>query len=240
VTRSLLSTRPEGERDPLVARLRELGYRVHAVPTVVTEPLPFVPPDLRRYDWVVVTSATGVRALLDAVLPGVASVRWAAVGPRTGRELAERGVTATAVPEESRGARIAEAIAAVEPPRGLRVLLARADAAAGDLPAALRAAGAVVDEVAVYHTVVGPEVSRAGVTAALADPALAAAVFASGSAVRGLLRLGGDAAGRLPAITIGPATTEVAEAEGLRVVAEADRPGVEGLVAAVSRWDRKI
>jgi uroporphyrinogen-III synthase len=241
VTTALLSTRPEGERDPLVARLRALGYRVHAVPTVVTEVLPFAPPELGGYDWVVVTSAAGARALLDSVPPGrAAAVRWAAVGPRTAAELAARGLAVAAVPEQSRGVRVADAIAGVVPPAGLRVLLARADAAADDLPAALRAAGARVDELAVYHTVVGPEASRPGVTAALADPALAAAVFASGSAVRGLLRLGGDAARLLPAITIGPATTEVARAEGLRVAAEADRPGVDGLVSAVSGWDREI
>jgi uroporphyrinogen-III synthase len=240
VTRALLSTRPEGEGDPLVGRLRALGYRVHAVPTVVTEPLPFAPPDLSAHDWVVVTSAAGAGALLDAGVPGGAAVRWAAVGPRTAAELTARGIAVAAVPEQSRGVRVAEAIAAVEPLAGLRVLLARADAAADDLPAALRAAGAVVGELAVYHTVVGPEASRAGVETALADPALAAAVFASGSAVRGLLRLGGGAARRLPAITIGPATTEVARAEGLVVVAEAERPGVDGLVSAVSVWDRKI
>jgi uroporphyrinogen-III synthase len=237
--KSLLSTRPEGEGDPLVARLREHGYRVHAVPTVATEPLPFAAPDLGGLDWVVVTSATGARALLDGVASG-AAVRWAAVGPRTAAELAGRGIAAAAVPEQSRGVRIAEAIAAVEPLAGLRVLLARADAAADDLPAALREAGARVEELAVYHTVIGPEASRPGVAAALADPALAAAVFASGSAVRGLVRLGGDGARRVPAITIGPATTRVAEAEGLRVVAEAGRPGVEGLVSAIFGWDRKI
>jgi uroporphyrinogen III methyltransferase/synthase len=189
---------------------------------------------------VVVTSATGARALLDAVGAHHAAVRWAAVGPSTARELAARGLGAAAVPEQSRGARLAEAIAAVEALAGLRVLLARADAAADDLPRALRAAGALVEELPVYHTVVGPEASRAGVTAAVADPAVAAAVFASGSAVRGLLRLGGDPARRLAAITIGPATTEVASAEGLRVVAEAGRPGIEGLVAAISEWDREI
>ena len=239
MTPALLATRPEGERDPLVARLRALGYRVHAVPTVVTEALPFAPPDLAAFDWVVVTSAAGARALLDAIEPG-ADVRWAAVGPRTAAELAGRGVVPAAVPEQSRGVRIAEAIAGVEPLAGLRVLLARADAAADDLPAALHDAGARVEQLAVYHTVVGPEPSRAGVAAALADPGLRAALFASGSAVRGLLRLGGAAARRVPAVTIGPATTDVATAEGLRVVAEAARPGVDGMVEAVRGWDRKI
>ncbi len=232
---ALLSTRPEGERDPLVARLREAGYRVHAVPTVATELLQFDPPDLGRFDWVVVTSATGARTLLDAVAPASGG-RWAAVGPRTAAVLAERGVAAAAVPSESRGVRVAAAMAAVEPLAGRRVLLARADAASEDLPRALREAGAVVDELAIYHTVPGPEASRSRVAAALSDPELIAALFASGSAVRGLLHLGGEAARSVPAVTIGPATTAVARQEGLRVVAEAARPEVDSLVSAVCAW----
>jgi uroporphyrinogen-III synthase len=232
---ALLSTRPDGERDPLVARLRGLGYRVHAVPTVATEPLPFEAPDLGRYDWVVVTSAAGAAALLAAAELSPAT-RWAAVGPRTAGALAERGVAPSAVPEESRGVRIAEAMARVVSLAGARVLLARADAAAADLPAALRDAGARVETLSVYHTVVGPESSRAAVAAALADPALAGAVFASGSAVRGLVRLGGEAARRLPAITIGPATTAVAAEEGLAVVAEAASAGLDGLIEAIRDW----
>jgi uroporphyrinogen-III synthase len=218
-----------------VARLRALGYRVRAVPTVTVEPLTFRPPDLARFDWVVVTSAAGVRALLSRTRAH-SSVRWAAVGPRTAAALAERGCAAAAVPAESRGVRVAAAIARVQPLAGLRVLLARADAAASDLPDALRGAGSTVTELAVYHTVVAPERSRPAVIEALADPGLTAAVFASGSAVRGLRRLGGEAAGRLAAITIGPATSDVARAEGFLVAAEAERPGVDGLVAAVRRW----
>lgn len=202
---------------------------------MVTEPLPFAPPDLGRFDWVVVTSAAGVRALLSAVDPSPGP-RWAAVGPRTAEALAERGVAAAAVPAESRAVRIAGAMAGLGPLAGARVLLARADAAAADLPAALRDAGALVEALSVYHTVVGPESSRAGVSAALADPALAGAVFASGSAVRGLLSLGGDAARRLPAITIGPSTTAVAAAEGLTVVAEAASAGIDGLIMAICGW----
>jgi uroporphyrinogen-III synthase len=210
---------------------------------VATEPLAFAAPDLDAFDWVVVTSAAGAGALLAAVRPS-GRARWAAVGPRTVAALAAHGVAAAAVPDEGRGERIAAAIAAVQPLPGLRVLLARADAAAGDLPAALRAGGAGVAELAVYHTVVGPEASRAAVAAALADPALGAALFASGSAVRGLLALAPvdprPLVSRLAAITIGPSTTRVAAAEGFQVAAEADRPGVDGLVRAVGRWERQI
>jgi uroporphyrinogen III methyltransferase/synthase len=232
---ALLSTRPEGERDRLVVRLRALGYRVHAAPTVATAPLAFAPPDLNAYDWVVVTSAAGVDALLAATPPGDRA-RWAAVGPRTAAALAVRGVAAAAVPEENLGVRVADAMARVRPLAGVRVLLARADAAAPDLPAALREAGADVRELPVYHTVIGPEASRPAVVAALADPGLAAVLFASGSAVRGLLRLAVSDPRRLPAVTIGPATTAVARAEGFHVVAEAPRPGVDGLVQAIRTW----
>jgi len=231
---ALLSTRPQGDRDPLVVRLRQSGRRVHAAPTVALEPVPFASPDLRQFDWVVVTSAAGAQALLERS-PSPASVRWAAVGPRTASVLAALGIDAAAVPDESRGVRIADALGLLGPLPGRRVLLARADAAAPDLPAALRGAGAVVSELAVYHTVIGPEASRPAVAVALADPALAAVLFASGSAVLGLLRLADNDPRWVPAVTIGPATSEVARDRGFRVLAEAQRPSVDGLLAAATQ-----
>ena len=230
---AVLCTRPEGEEDPLVGRLRELGLRVLAVPTVTIEPLPFDAPDLGAYDWVVVTSAAGVRHLLSPVEAVPEGVRWAAVGPATAAALSERGLVAGAVPEVNRGVAIAQAISALAPLEGLRVLLARADAAAPDLPRLLRDAGAAVDTLDVYRTVEGPEASRASLDLALADQDLAAVVFASGSAVRGMRRLAARDVRLLPAVTIGPATSEVARREGFQVAAEAERPSVEGLVAAV-------
>src|SRR5207253_4534876 len=128
---------------------------------------------------------------------------------------------------------IVQAIAGVAALERLRVLLARADAAAPDLPRLLRAAGAAVDTLDVYRTVEGPEASRASLDLALADPDLAAVVFASGSAVRGMRRLADHDVRSLPAVTIGPATSEVARREGFRVAAEAEKPSVEGMVAAV-------
>ncbi len=230
---AVLVTRPGGESDPLVEHLRAAGRRVHAVPTVAVEPLEFDPPDLRRFDWVVVTSAAGARAALDrCAQPGL--VGWAAVGPRTASVLASRGVTAAAVPEEHRGVRIVEAMAGVEPIGGRRVLLLRADASSDGLPRALREAGALVEELAAYHTVIGPETSRQAVADALADTELGGVVFASGSAVRGLIKLASGDPRHLPAMTIGPSTSKVARAEGFRVVAEASARSLEALLVAIA------
>ena len=60
---------------------------------------------------------------------------------------------------------------------------------------------------------------------------LAAIVFASGSAVRGFLALGGSTG--WPAITIGPRTTKEAKTLGFSVIAEATTQSAEALAAAV-------
>jgi len=223
---AVLVTRPAGENDPLVAQLHARGYRVSAVPTVLTRAVPVEWPDLGRYDWVVVTSAAGV-----STLPGaLEGPRWAAVGESTANALRSRGVDADLVPAESNGGAIAEAL---PNPAGARILLVRASLADPDLPAGLRRRGALVDEVTAYETVEGPAESAQDLREALRQPDIAAVVFASGSAVRGFIKLGGAA--NLPAITIGPRTSAVARDTGFNVVAEAAGTSVQHLAAAVTR-----
>ncbi len=222
---TILVTRPAGAGDPLVAALESRGYRVTAVPTVVTEPVHVDWPDLSRFDWVVVTSAAGVAALPD--LP--AGPRWAAVGEATARALRSRGAVVDLVPEEANGAALAKAL---PDPAGARVLLVRASLADPDLPAALRKRGAQVEEVVAYETIEGPAGSADELRRALERPDLAAVVFASGSAVRGFTRLGGGT--NVPAVTIGPRTSAVARDAGFTVVAEAEGRSVQELAAAVT------
>jgi uroporphyrinogen-III synthase len=181
---------------------------------------------LAGFDWIVVTSAAGVAALPR--LPK--SARWAAVGEATAAALAARGVAADVVPQASNGVGIA---AAIPEPAGKRVLLARADAAAADLPRLLREGGAEVVELVVYRTVEAPPSSAPALAKALADEDLAAIVFASGSAIRGFLALGGKPA--LPAVTLGPRTTAVARELGFVVRGEATKQTTLGLAEAVAR-----
>jgi uroporphyrinogen-III synthase len=223
---AVLVTRPAGAGDPLVAELESRGYRVIAVPTVLTKRLDVAWPDLKEFEWVVVTSAAGVQALPSAP-PGV---RWAAVGQSTAQALRARGVDADLVPAESNGAALAEAL---PDPRGTRVLLVRASLADPDLPAALRRRGAEVVEVTAYETVEAPDESYGALHRALSQPDVSAIVFASGSAVRGFVKLGGSTG--LPAITIGPRTTAVAREKGFAVAAEAAAAHVRALGDAVER-----
>jgi uroporphyrinogen-III synthase len=116
---------------------------------------------------------------------------------------------------------------------GKRVALVRASAAGEDLPDRLRRRGANVEEITAYRTVEGPAASAEKLRSALADADLGAVVFASGSAVRGFLGLGGNS--HVPAITIGPRTTSSARGRGFSVIAQADAQTVSGLADAVAR-----
>jgi porphobilinogen synthase len=224
--RTVLVTRPAGQKDPLVAELTTRGYRVIAVPTVVTRPVDLDWPDLNEFDWVVVTSAAGVAALPE--VPG--GRRWAAVGEATARALRERGIEVGVVPSQANGAALAAAIPDVE---GKRLALVRASGADSDLPTALRERGAIVEEITAYETVEGPPESEPALQQVLREEDVAAVVFASGSAVRGFLKLGGVA--NLPAITIGPRTSAAAREAGFVVAAEAITQDVKQMVAAVER-----
>jgi len=224
--KTVLVTRPAGESDPLVAELASRGYRVIAVPTVATRATEVKWPDLAEFDWVVVTSAAGVAALPEPRR----GPRWAAVGEATARGLRERGIKVDVVPAQSNGVALAAAIPEI---KGKRVALVRASQADPGLPNALRERGAIVEEITAYETVEGPAESAPALQRALRQEDVAAVVFASGSAVRGFLKLGGAA--NLPAITIGPRTSAAAREAGFVVAEEATAQDVEQMVAAVER-----
>ncbi len=222
---AVLVTRPGGESDPLVQALRQRGYRVHAVPTVQTEAVVLDLSSLASYDWVVFTSARGVDALAE--LP--TGPRFAAVGTETAKALRARGVVPAHVPATADGANLGRTLPDIE---GKRVALVRASAADSDLPEILRRRGAIIEELTAYRTVGAPRGSARLLRTALADPDLRAAVFASGSAVRGFIGRGGTA--QVPAITIGARTSARARELGFRVIAEAGTQSVAGLADAVA------
>lgn len=226
-------------------RLRRLGAVPVAAPTIrIVPPGPGEPLDaaLRRldaYDWVVVTSANGARAVLararamglDPASAG--GVRWAAVGPATAGALRRAGIEVALVPPRYRTDAIAEALGDIA---GRRVLLPRADAAGPALAVTLRARGADVDEVVAYRTEVAPARSRARIRRLVAGRQVDTVVFTSASTVRGLVRLlGGDrqALGGMLVACIGPVTAAAVQQEGLRPDIVAEDHTTDGLIRAL-------
>ena len=237
--RRVLVTASDPER--LCELLHPRGAVAIAIPTIEIRSLTGGEGDaalarLGTYDWIVVTSPNGAAAAFDRMkILGIAAPpapRWAAVGPGTRAALQARGVRVDHVPEEGRSDAIPDRLGETA---GARVLLLRARAAGRELPRILRARGAEVDDVAVYETIEGPEPSREPLRRALAE-GIDAAVFTSGSTVRGLVRLVGDPARALAGaalLAIGPVTARAIGAAGLGTAIVAAEPTPESLVRAL-------
>ena len=255
--RTVVVTRSRSQASTFSARLDNLGARVLEFPTIAfADPDDFGPLDaaigrLDAYDWVVFTSVNGVDAFfhrIAAVADGapadaraLARARVAAIGPATAERLREHGIVADVVPAEYRGEAVFGAIE--EASRrfgtglaGARVLVPRAQVAREVLPDMLAAAGAQVDVVPTYQTVLPPAGSVHELVAQLDAGAVDAVTFTSSSTVRNLVSLLGNDVGalhRAQLYSIGPVTTSTLHKAGFDDVCEAAEYTIPGLVDAL-------
>jgi uroporphyrinogen-III synthase len=226
--RRVLVTRAIDQSDELLSALCDAGLDPVAVPAIAIE---LEPPRgdldaaagrLHTYRWVVITSANGALALLEAaqrVLTELGAPSWAAIGSATRRVLEHEGITVAFQPGQSNGVALALELPLAA---GDRVLVVRGDRADEELADTLRARGAEVDDVIAYRTREGPESSRVLLRRATDEGLIAAVVFTSGSTVRGLVALGRDESidvRSFPAVCIGPKTANEARLTGFRVLA---------------------
>jgi uroporphyrinogen-III synthase len=163
-------------------------------------------------------------------------LRVAAIGPATEKAIEQRGLKVDVVPKEY----VAESVVRSLKNRvkGKRVLLIRAKVARDVIPRELRRAGAHVDVVEAYETVV-PSTSRRRLQAALADPKRRPHVvtFTSSSTVKNFVELIGRkklrALDGICMASIGPITSATLREFKLPVDIAAKEFTVPGLVAAI-------
>ena len=195
--------------------------------------------NLPSYDWLVLTSANGVEALLGRMRKlklsphALADVKIAAIGPATRAAAEQHGVKVAITPQEY----VAEAVVQALKPyaRGKRILLVRARVARDVIPRELRQAGARVDVVAAYETVL-PADSRRKLKQLLRDPKRRPQVitFTSSSTVRNFVKLAAGAPlGGIRFASIGPVTSATMRELGLPVSVEAAEYTMAGLVEAI-------
>jgi uroporphyrinogen-III synthase len=237
----VLVTRAVGQSGELVSALREAGFAPVFVPAIAIDfqapggDLDAASKRLDTYRWVVVTSANGARAIVAAAerMPNFeAPPSWAAIGPSTRRILEQRGIGVAFTPDQPSRVDLARDLPIVP---GDRVLVVRGDLADDGLAIALRARGADVDDLVAYRTREAPETSRQLLRTIAAEGPIAAAIFTSGSTVRGLVALGQAESidlRSIAAVCIGAETADQARAAGFRVLAVAATPDPASLAAA--------
>jgi len=157
-------TRAREQSSSLVDLLRDEGAEPIEFPVIRI----VAPPDhykalddamgrINEYDWIVFTSANGVRAFWERLLQKGRDVRLlhdtgiAAIGAATADALREIGLVADFVPTVFTGAEIARQLPEVTGAK--RVLIPRALEGGDDLPQMLSERGLEVDVIPVYETV---------------------------------------------------------------------------------------
>jgi uroporphyrinogen III methyltransferase/synthase len=250
--RRIVVTRPRAQAGELAAAFEELGARVDLVPAIAIVPAADPAPldaaldRVASYDWIVFTSANGVRLFFNRLasrgrdVRELAAARLAAIGPETAAELERRLLRPAVVPSDYRAEGLLDALDETQV-RGRRMLLPRAAGARPILPDTLRARGAIVDEVVTYAAVRPPDADVEGLVAALAAGAVDVITFTSSSTVRHFAELIGPdalrtrAAGSRPLIAcIGPVTADTARELGLRADVVATTYTAAALARAVA------
>ena len=245
--RRIVVTRPSGESDRSASTLEALGAEVLAAPTVAILPVEdFGPLDdaidrLGTFDWLVFTSANGVRHFLDRLeargrdLRALGSLRLAAIGPATAEALAGYRLRADLVPGSYRSEALADALLAEAV--GRRVLLARADRGRTILKEELERV-AEVEQVAVYRNA-DAEALPPDVLARTEEGSVDWITLTSSAIAERFFALLPDAArdrvsgGQIRLATISPVTSAAVARLGWPVAAEATTYTWDGVVAAI-------
>jgi uroporphyrinogen III methyltransferase/synthase len=246
----VLVTRPKHQAGPMVRRLELLGAVPYHLPTLeIRPPADWGPVDAAvgrlaagEFDWLVFTSANGVRSLLDRLavvgkdVRAVGRVKLAAIGPKTAAALRDWHLVADVVPpaefsSEGLAAALASQVA------GGRVLLARANRGR-DLLREELAKVAHVEQVAVYEQAdaVDPD---AEVMSALRRGEIEYVTLSSSNVARALLSAfdetiqGRVERGEVKLVAISPETGAAVRELGFPVAAEATPFTGDGLIDAV-------
>jgi uroporphyrinogen-III synthase len=251
----VLVGRARHQAGSLSSELRRRGARVLEIPFIeIRKPKSFAPLDralrgIADYDWLILTSVNGVDALatrmkrLKVTKKHLRHLQTAAIGPATKKALEKQGVRVDVMPEEYVAESVVKALR--RSVKGKRVLLVRAKVARDVIPRELRKAGALVDVIEGYETII-PRSSgtklRAALTSKIGRPDVI--TFTSSSTAKHFAALLGGAKPRRgrkrPAqfedilfASIGPVTSETLHELGLPVDVEADPYTIPGLVHAI-------
>jgi uroporphyrinogen III methyltransferase/synthase len=238
----VIVTRARRQADGLSARLRALGADAIDLPTIEIRPAADYGPldraiaELSSYDWLIFTSANGVRYFVDRLDQSGADLRSlgariCAIGPATRAAVEALHLKVDLMGKEYVAEGLLEAFAPYDL-SGARILLPRAAVARDLVPVELGKRGARVDVVEAYRTVT-PEGAAEQVRAVLARRPHCITFTSSSTVMNFVAAAGAEALRGVKAVSIGPVTTETARRSGIEVTAQAREYTIEGLLAAV-------
>lgn len=247
--RRIAVTRAREQSSELAARLAALGADVIELPLISVsksidkQTLADVLLELGGYDWIVFTSANGVRYFFEEFhrlfddIRSLGLLRFAAVGDTTAAAIREHHIKVECQPKTATAEALADDLIATGSLDSAKILVITGNLNRDTLVTKLEEARAIVDRLQVYKT---EQTDLSG------DPAAAdfrargadAVLFASSSAAQSFvdqaaaLKLAKDAKKPL-AGSIGAQTSETMKKAGMPVDFEAKTPSLDALVEAL-------
>ena len=243
-------TRARGQAEHLSSALRVLGANVIELPTIeIRPPQDWAPLDqaiaeLGQYDWIIFTSANGVRHFVDRLDAGGRDLRSlkakiCAIGPATAERLESLHLKVDLMPSEYVAESVLEAFGEHDL-ADQRILLPRAAVARDLIPVELKKRGAEIHVVPAYRTCVPEQSAELAQQTFGRDPRPDWITFTSSSTVRNFAQLCPiERLNGVRVASIGPITSQTARELGIRVDAEPKSYTVEGLVEAIVNAQEK-
>lgn len=227
-------------------RLEELGAEIIELPTIEIQPptnyseLDSSISRIDSYNWIVFTSANGVRYFLkrffelDRDIRDLKGLKICAIGTKTAAEIKKYGIKVDLVPEEFRAEGLIEAFSRVgEPVDRLRILLPRAEVAREVFPEKIRSLGGHIDTPPAYRAV-RPDMHGKRLKRFLKEGRITIATFTSAATFKNFLEIMGEEAIELlkgvKIAVIGPVTAEAIEKKGLKVDIMPEKATIEAMV----------
>jgi uroporphyrinogen III methyltransferase/synthase len=239
---TVMVTRPVHQAAEMCRSLAEQGAGCIVQPAIAVEPpADWSPVDravdqLATYDWLVFSSANGVRSLLDRIwqhhgdLRRLGGVQLAVIGPRTAEELGRYYLKPDVEPAAYRAEALADALS--DGAAGSRFLLCRASRGREVLAERLTAAGGHVDQIVVY-TSRDVEQPAEEVRDALQAGQIDWITVTSSAIARSLAAMFGDLLHRSRLASISPVTSDTLQQLGYPPQAEAVDYTTDGVVNAI-------
>jgi uroporphyrinogen-III synthase len=247
--RRIAVTRAREQTSELATKLSALGAEVVELPlikiskSVALQSLADVLLELGSYDWIVFTSANGVRYFFEEFLRvfddirSLGLLRFACIGDTTAGAIRQFHLKIECQPPMATADALAAALIETGSLDSAKVVVITGNLNRDTLISKLEAAGAIVDQLQVYQT------EKTDLTD---DPAAAdfrargadAILFASSSAAQSFVDQAAaltlsPGAKRPLAGSIGPQTSETMKASGIPIDFTTKEPSLDGLVAAL-------
>ena len=247
--KTIVATRDHRGNAEFAAKIINRAGNPIEFPTIKIEPLTNTTEFLQalskitEYDWIVFTSANGVRIFFDYIRDlskdarVFASAKIAAIGARTAAKLAEFAIMADFVPDVFTGKELGNQLIGFTNLKGKKVLLLRSQLASGELIDLLQQAGADVDNVSIY-TAVTAKTDPAPLAKQITDGAIDWLTFASPSSVTAFFeQVKPDLvnSGNVRVASIGPITSEQLKKVGVKIDLQAAEHTIDGLLDAIEQ-----